>query len=58
MDLSKKWTRDCSTVEDIREAVVKQFINSLPENVYVWIKERKRTTSLEAGQLAHNSLQA
>ena len=59
MDLSKKWTRDCNTIEDMREAVVvERFINTLPDNIRIWIKERKPTTSLEAGQLADDYLQA
>ena len=58
MDLSKKWTRYCSTVEVIREAVIDQFINTLPENIRVWINERKPTTTSEAGQLADDYLQA
>ena len=59
MDLSKKWTKDCNTIEDIREAVVvEQFINILPDNMRIWIKERKPTTSLEAGKLANDYLQA
>ena len=58
MDLSKKWMRDYSNVKDIHKAVVEEFINSLPNNICVWIKERKPTTSLEAGQLAHNYFQA
>ena len=34
MDISKKWTKDCNTVEDIREVVViDQVINTLPKNV-------------------------
>ena len=42
-----------STIENISEVVVvEQFINTLPDNIHVWIKERKPITSLEAGQLA------
>ena len=42
-----------STIEDICEAVVvEHIINTLPDNIHVWIKERKPTTSLEARQLA------
>ena len=58
-DLSKKWTKDCSTLEDIGETVViEQVINTLLEIIHVWIKERNPTAGLEAGQLADDYLQA
>ena len=44
--------KDCNTVE------VEQFINTLPDNIHIWIKERKPTTNLEAAQLADVYLQA
>ena len=35
-----------------------QLLNTLPEDVRVWVSERKPTTSAEAGQLAEDYLQA
>ena len=58
-DLALWWTKDCHTAAEVRELVVKeQLLNTLPEDVRVWVSERKPTTSAEAGQLAEDYLQA
>ena len=58
-DLGKKWLRQYDTVEKVVEAVVQeQLLNTLPQYLRVWVRERKPTTSLEAGQLADDYVQA
>lgn len=50
----KKWTKDCSTIEEIYEViVVEQLINNyiLSESIYMYLNRRKLTTSLDVGQL-------
>ena len=42
----------------IDEIVMEQFISVLPEEVRVWVKERKPRSSEEAGRLAENYRQA
>ena len=44
---------------DVIDAIVtEQFVNVLPEDVKVWVKERKPKTSEEAGRLAEDYRQA
>ena len=58
-DLARKWTRECTTVEELLEAiVVEQLIHTLPEDIRVWVRERKPKSSLEARQLADDYQQA
>ena len=58
-DTVDKWTRECSSVQELRDLIVKeQLLNSLPSDIRVWVSERKPKTSREAGQLADDYLQA
>ena len=58
-DLASKWLKGCGSVQEVVDAVVKeQLLQSLPEDVRVWVSERKPATSAEAGRLAENYLQA
>ena len=58
-DMAKKWLKDCGTVEAILEAVVlEQLLETLPAEIRVWVRERKPTTSAQAGQMAEDYLQA
>ena len=58
-DLANKWLKDCKTVDDVKDAVVKeQLLQTLPEEVRVWVTERKPKSAAEAGQLAEDYLQA
>ena len=58
-DLTDKWMQGCNTMEEIKDRVVmEQRINTLPGQVRVWVKERKPTSSREAGQLADDYIQA
>ena len=38
--------------------MLEQLLNALPEEVRIWVKERKPKTSAEAGQLADDYAQA
>eukprot|EP00731_Ephydatia_muelleri_P002426 Em0001g2426a len=58
-DLAKKWLKQQATAEAVVEVVAQeQLLNMLPSNVRVWVRERKPTTCLEAGQLADDYAQA
>ncbi|ETW98513.1 MAG: hypothetical protein ETSY2_42715 [Candidatus Entotheonella gemina] len=58
-DLVKKWGRECGTLDALFDLMVKeQLLNCLPEEVRVWIRERKPKDSEEAGELAEAFLQA
>ena len=58
-DLARKWSKDCSTFDELLDLVVKeQLVNCLPEGARVWVRERKAKTSAEAGELAEDFLQA
>ena len=46
-------------MQQVRETtVLEQLLNMLPEEIHVWVKERKPKTSMAAGELAHDYLQA
>ena len=58
-DLASRWTKGCTTVDDVLEVFVKeQLLNTLPEDIRLFVTERKPATSAEAGQLAMDFLQA
>ena len=58
-DLASKWGRDCLTVQDVFDIMIKQQLMScLPEDARVWVSERKPKTSEEAGGLADDYMQA
>ena len=58
-DLAEKWLKDCGSIQAVLDAVVKeQFVELLPDEVRVWVKERKPKTSEEAGKLAEDYRQA
>ena len=58
-DLAGKWLKDCTTVDEVKDAVVKeQLLTTLPEDVRVWVTDRKPRTAAETGQLAEDYLQA
>ena len=49
-DLAEKWLQGCVDRRAVVEELVKeQFTEVLPEEVKVWVKERKPRTSEEAG---------
>jgi len=59
LDLVKKWTRRCSSVEELCELVVsEQLINLLPQDIQIWVQERKPTTSSKVERLADDYFQA
>ena len=58
-DLARKWSKECTTVEQLLDMIVKeQIMNILPAGVRVWVNERKPKTSAEAAALADDYLQA
>ena len=53
MDLASKWMKKCASVQDVVEMVAtEQLINSMADEVRVWVRERKPETCAEAGELA------
>ena len=57
-DLGKKRLQQYDMVEKVVEAaVLEQLLNALPQYPWVWVRERKPTTSLETGQLADDYAQ-
>ncbi|XP_019856123.1 PREDICTED: zinc finger and SCAN domain-containing protein 31-like [Amphimedon queenslandica] len=58
-DLADKWLVSCTTREKVIDCVIlEQFVNVLPEEARTWVKERKPSSSKEAGQFAENFRQA
>ena len=58
-DLGEKWTKDCSSVEEIRDLMVlEQFIRSLTPEIRMWVRERKPKKVADAAQLADQFAQA
>ena len=58
-DLVTRWTRECSSKEEILDLIIKEWLlRMLPEDVRIWVNERKTKNSQEAGELAENYLQA
>ena len=57
--LARKWLKDCTTVEAIQDQVIlKQLLNTLPKDMFIFVKERKPKSTLEASMLADDYLQA
>ena len=58
-DLASKWLRDDTTAAQLSDALImEQLLAALPEDVRIWVSERKPKSSNEAGQLAEDYLQA
>ena len=58
-DLSRKWTKDKTSAEEIVDLIVtEQFLTTLPQELRVWVTDRKPKTSTEAGQMADEYVQA
>ena len=52
-DFAARWTQGCWSTKELKDLVVlEQLLNILPEDVHIWVKERRPKSSLEAGQLA------
>ena len=57
-DLSRKWTKDKTSAEEIVDLMVtEQFLTTLPQELRVWVTDRKPKTSTEAGQMADEYVQ-
>ena len=58
-DLAEKWLKDCGDRQPVIDTVVKeQFVELLPDDVKIWVKERKPRSGEEAGELAEDYRQA
>ena len=58
-DLLQKWTKECTTMDELRERIVmEQFFNATSADVRLWVKERNPKTAKEAGELADQFMQA
>ena len=52
-DLASKWMKGCTSVEELKDMVIlEQLVNTLPDDVRVFVKESKPKSSAEAGRLA------
>ena len=50
-DAAEKWTKDCSSVQQIREImVIEQLLDTLPEEICVWVGNPKPVWQLENWQ--------
>ena len=58
-DLARKWAKESATREELLELVAtEQVLNTLPEDVRIWVRERTPMTTAAAGQLAEDYRQA
>lgn len=58
-DLANKWMKTCTSVEELKDVVIlEQLLNTLPDDVRIFVKERKPKTSAEAGRLADDYIAA
>ena len=52
MELVQKWMAECTTVQEVLEMVgTEQLLNSMGEDVRVWVRERNPKTCAGAGEL-------
>lgn len=52
-----KWLKACKNPEEVRDRIiVQQFLHVQPEDIKVFIQERKPAASEEVGRLADNFL--
>ena len=59
VDLVNKWMRACSTIEEIKDKLIlEQLLETLPQAVKMFVKERKPATSQEAALLADDYVTA
>ena len=51
--------RDCTSLEEVFDMLVmEQLINMISSDLRVWIRERRPKSTLEAGELADQYMQA
>ena len=52
-DLLRKWTSNCASVEEVVEKILmEQLLTTVPDDLRVWLSEKKPATCLEAGRMA------
>ena len=58
-DLFRKWTADCSTLEQMTEKLlIEQLLETMPVDLRVWLSDKKPKNCKEAGKLAGDYLLA
>ena len=58
-DLGHKWMAGCTTLEEVMEKVLmEQLLTTMPNDLRIWVAERKPCTGAEASQLADDYIQA
>ena len=58
-DLATKWMKSCTTRDELKDLVIlEQLLTMLPEDVRLFVRERKPKTSVEASKLADDYLLA
>jgi len=58
-DTAARWLSSCCSVEEIQDGIImEQFLSSIPEEVRVFVRERKPKTAAEAGKWANDHEQA
>ena len=49
--MATKWLKSCTTLKEVRDKVVlEQFLDTVPDEVRVFVKEGRPATSEEAGK--------
>ena len=58
-DLQERWTKKCTSVDELREVyVMEQFLNTLPADLRLWIREQNPKAVADAAELADQFAQA
>ena len=58
-DLFRKWTADCTTLEQMTEKLlIEQLLETMPVDLRVWLSDKKPKNCKTAGKLADNYLLA
>ena len=58
-DLVRKWMKECTTLDEVFELLlIEQVVNVKSADLKIWIRERKPTTAMEAGELKDQYMQA
>ena len=58
-DLLEKWLKKHTTVEAVLEVLlIEQLVSAMPTELKVWITEQQPKSSMEAGKLADQFVQA
>lgn len=59
LETTRKWLQDYATREEVVEAVaIEQLLTGMPDDVRIWVRERKPQSCAHAGELADDYVQA